>query len=188
MWTNKQVTRDKNNLENGSPIEQSRLCLRTVLWHLCIVCPRLSIYIRAYSLFVCSVAERPLPLFERRSHTWHNDLIPTGADNTSLISHYFSSDRSKVKRQSEGEMLHWTVTQNTGKAMIEVRSQVETATCRDGFLIQQTNWLEFVWVGRNFFHPPTFLCRLVIYTLQQFLIAEPILQQYAEHQICQPRV
>lgn len=74
-------------------------------------CPseRLSIYIRAYSLFVCSVAQRPFPLFERRSHTWHNDLIPTGADYIPLISHYFWSDRSKVKRQSEGEMLHCTV-------------------------------------------------------------------------------
>ena len=153
---------------------------------LCCLTETLYLYVQSYSLFVCQVAERPL--FVERSHTWHNDLIPWGADNISLISHYFVRDNNNEARSGDkarGEMQQWTQAlscldwspQSSGNHNLSWWVLNSTNKLTDDRLIG-LELLSSTDIPSSPSHHSAALsdCRI------------DLLQQSAEPQICQPRV
>ena len=128
---------------------------------LCCLTETLYLYVQSYSLFVCQVAERPL--FVERSHTWHNDLIPWGADNISLISHYFVRDNNNEARSGDkarGEMQQWT--SNTSPELPWSKSAVKwkSQLVMMGFKFnKQIDGRSSDWVGTSFLNRHSFIAK-----------------------------
>ena len=82
-----------------------------MLWDFCFV---VSLYL--YILFIiCVPSSWEAIVWGEITNTWHNDLVPTGTDNISLISHYCVIDNNNEARsrdKARGKMQQWTLNTN----------------------------------------------------------------------------